>query len=48
LLTIGVIDEPSVRINNKRVFTAKDVDRIREIFQERAAKARKRGSHASQ
>lgn len=43
LLTTGVIEEPKLRINNKRVFTAKDVDRIREIFRERAAKARKGG-----
>jgi hypothetical protein len=43
-----VIEEPTLRINNKRIFTAKDVDRIREIFRERAAKGRKRGSHANQ
>ncbi len=47
LLTIGLVDEPKLRINNKRVFTAKDVDRIREIFQKRAAKARKGGSHVA-
>ncbi len=48
LLTIGVIEEPKVRINNKRIFTAKDVDRIRDIFRERAVKGRRGGSHAQQ
>jgi DNA-binding transcriptional MerR regulator len=47
LITTGVIEEPTLRINNKRIFTAKDVDRIREIFQERTAKARRGGSHAA-
>lgn len=37
LLTTGVIEEPKLRINNKRIFTAKDVDCIREIFQRRIA-----------
>ena len=38
LITTGVIEEPKLRINNKRIFSAKDVDRIRGIFQERNAK----------
>lgn len=46
LITTGVIQEPKLRISNKRVFTAKDVDRIRDIFRQRTAKA-KGGSHAT-
>jgi DNA-binding transcriptional MerR regulator len=35
----GKIDEPTLRINNKRVFTNEDVARVRELF--RAKKAKK-------
>lgn len=38
LITTGVIEEPKLRINNKRIFSAKDVDRIRDIFLERKIK----------
>jgi len=37
LLTTGVIEEPKLRINNKRIFTAEDVNRIRDILQRRIA-----------
>lgn len=45
LLTTGVIEEPKLRINNKRVFSAKDVERIRDIFQQRRAKPVRGGSN---
>lgn len=35
----GNIEEPKLRINNKRVFTLEDVARIREVF--KVKKARK-------
>ena len=38
LITIGVLEEPALRINNKRIFTNQDVERIREVFVERATK----------
>jgi DNA-binding transcriptional MerR regulator len=40
LITIGVLEEPALRINNKRIFTNQDVERIREVFVERADKAK--------
>jgi DNA-binding transcriptional MerR regulator len=39
LITNGVIDEPKLRINNKRIFTAADVARVRQAIE--AKKARK-------
>jgi DNA-binding transcriptional MerR regulator len=39
LISNGKIEEPKLRINNKRVFTPEDVARIREIF--KIKKARK-------
>jgi len=41
LITTGVIEEPEIRINNKRVFRNNDVEKIRRVFQTRAANARK-------
>jgi DNA-binding transcriptional MerR regulator len=41
LLSIGVIEEPSLRIGNKRVFSRQDIDQIREVIRQRAAKARR-------
>lgn len=32
-ITTGVFPEPALRINNKRVFTAKDVEQIRAYFE---------------
>jgi DNA-binding transcriptional MerR regulator len=48
LLTTGVIEEPKLRINNKRIFTAKDVDRIRGIFQRRIANGKIKGCPAKE
>lgn len=38
-ISTGQVDEPKLRIANKRVFTTEDVARIREVF--RSKKARK-------
>jgi len=48
LLTTGVIEEPKLRINNKRIFTAKDVNRIQEIFQRRIANGKSEGRQAKE
>ncbi len=48
LLTTGVIEEPKLRINNKRIFTAKDVDCIRAIFQRRIANSKYAGQSAKE
>jgi len=37
-ITTGVFPEPALRINNKRVFTAKDVEQIRAYFQKNPPK----------
>jgi DNA-binding transcriptional MerR regulator len=39
LISNGKVEEPKLRINNKRVFTPEDVTRIREVF--KAKKPRK-------
>ena len=36
----GYLDEPTERINNKRIFTTKDVSRIRDYFANKATARR--------
>lgn len=43
LITIGVIEEPKLRISNKRIFSTEDIERIRQVFRDRACKAGKDG-----
>lgn len=39
LLTTGAIPEPAIRVGNKRLFTADDVERVRRAFEERDGRA---------
>jgi DNA-binding transcriptional MerR regulator len=41
-ITTGVFPEPELRINNKRVFTAEDVEAIKMYFQKNAVREGKR------
>ena len=38
LITTGVIPEPKLRINNKRVFTPDEIAQVRAVFERRAVK----------
>lgn len=39
LISMGVIEEPQLRINNKRIFGPKDVEKIKRVFADRRAEA---------
>lgn len=37
LISTGLIEEPELRIANKRLFTKQDIERIKHVFQGREA-----------
>lgn len=45
LISMGVIEEPQLRINNKRIFMPKDVEAIKRVFAERHAEAARKEAH---